>query len=85
MLVQRAMRAHPAAGARLAPSLGKWLPAIATFWGRRESVMLPPPVCLPPAASRNGTPEQLLRASRLLRYVMRNGVSAWFVTRSELS
>ena len=53
-LVQRLLKSHPAAGKILAPSFGKWLPAVSVFWGRHESVMLPPPVCLPATASRDG-------------------------------
>jgi hypothetical protein len=53
-LVQQLLRSHQAAGQVLAPSFGKWLPAVAVFWGRRDSVMLPPPSCLPPTARRDG-------------------------------
>ena len=53
-LLQRLLRSHPAAGAALAPAFRKWLPALALFWGRRQRVLLPPPVCLPPTGRRTG-------------------------------
>jgi hypothetical protein len=53
-LIQSLLRSHPRVAGLLAPHSGKWMPAIAVFWGRRQRLALPPPNCLPSTGRHDG-------------------------------
>lgn len=55
LMMQGLLRAHPGVGPALQPSFPHFLPYLGLFRPRNISVHLPPPFCLPPTGSFNGS------------------------------
>lgn len=60
-LINRLLLINPHVGHLLAPHFTQWVPAMSLFFGKKHTVILPPPACIPPAGPRGVLQMRILK------------------------